>query len=42
MQQNLLGISTDSRLEVAEQGGHDIDVEQPELIVHVIREVLGG
>lgn len=40
MQQDLLGISTDSSLEVAQKSGHDIHVEQPELIVHTIRELV--
>lgn len=41
MQRDLLGVSTDSRLVVAEQSGHDIHVEQPALVVDMIREVTG-
>lgn len=40
MQRDLLTISTDSRLLVAEHSGHDIHVEQPDLIVDMIREIL--
>lgn len=41
MQTNLLEISTDSSLTIAEQSGHNIHVEQPELVIEAIREVLG-
>lgn len=41
MQRDLLGISTDSRLVVAEESGHDIHVEQPRLVVEMIREIVG-
>jgi pimeloyl-ACP methyl ester carboxylesterase len=40
MQRDLLTISTDARMVVAEESGHDIHVGQPDLIVDMIREVL--
>ncbi len=40
MQRDLLDISTDTRLEVAEDSGHDIHLEQPGLVVAAVRELL--
>ena len=40
MQRDLLDISTDTRLEVAEDSGHDIHLEQPDLVVATIRELV--
>ena len=40
MQRELLNISTDSRIRVAENSGHDIHLEQPETVVQAIAEIL--
>jgi pimeloyl-ACP methyl ester carboxylesterase len=40
MQQDLLTISTDSTLVVAEGSGHNVHVERPELVIDAIRQVL--
>lgn len=42
MQRDLLTISTDSSLEVASRSGHDIHVEQPEVVIDAIRDILNG
>lgn len=42
MQRDLLDISSDTRLEVAENSGHDIHMEKPELVIATIRELLEG
>ncbi|CAM3771996.1 hypothetical protein PALA111701_25285 [Paenibacillus lactis] len=41
-QRKMLDISTDSRLIVAEQSGHMVIHDQPELVVDTILEVLQG
>lgn len=40
MQVDLLGISTDSDLRIADQSGHNIHVEQPQLVIEAVREIL--
>lgn len=40
MQEDLLTISTNSTLRIAENSGHDVHVEQPHLVIDAIRSVL--
>lgn len=39
-QKKLAALSTNGRLVVAEESGHEIQIQQPELVVDAIREVL--
>jgi pimeloyl-ACP methyl ester carboxylesterase len=42
MQAELAGISTEASLVVAERSGHNIHIEQPEIIVDAIQQVLNS
>lgn len=42
MQANLAGISTNASLRHAERSGHNIPMEQPEIIIEAVRDVLHG
>jgi pimeloyl-ACP methyl ester carboxylesterase len=42
MQQELAALSPQGKLVVAERSGHDIHLEQPELVIGAIHEVLAA